>query len=85
MASLKKPIWSKWPQRVVFTFNIRRRIYVCGDSEHVRAFPATLAIANSTLSINKNAREICVFISNIRGRIYTHGGSEHVRAFRLLR
>jgi len=66
---------------IVFILNIRECIYVRGGSERVRAFPVTLAIADSTLSTTKSARKIYVFTLNIRGHIYTHGGSERVRAF----
>ena len=43
--------------------------------------PATSAIADSTLSIIKSAKKICVFTFNIHGCIYACGGAEHVRAF----
>jgi len=65
-------------KKEVFKFNIRGCIYVGGGSERVRAFPAALAIADST---TKSARRICVFTFNICGRIYARGGSERMRAF----
>ena len=73
-------------RKKVLTFNIRECIYACGGSECMRAFvPATSVIADSTLSIIKSAKKICVFTFNIHGCIYACGGAEHVRAFRLLR
>jgi len=50
----------KSQKKNVFTFNILECIYARSGSECVRAFPAALAIADSTLSINESARKIYV-------------------------